>query len=1230
MNSPPLTIAQRVKGRKLFQEKLQEKLSAGRKQKAKYVESDKESEEDVRSVGLKRRMRPQGPNPGRKRRRSNNTNVHIESLEESDEVIAEHGNNGIHDVRDDSSSESSSSDGIELLSQTPAGASSMNFKPKPIEERKVVTLSEESEESDGQHFGHSDSEPEVQLIDKAMSSKSMLRKGNGKGSSHSSQQGLGTKKLEEKQAFEEIKAFLDKRPASAQSSRNLVERVRNYHAGAEVNYHSSFQKNSNYGRKPNGATGLSKNNIATNREEETKYFNKSNREEEPKYINKSNREEEPKYFNRIKKGSKSKKEEILSYPSSDSSSSTDTDDDDSDDEEYQAGETYSSASEELLSSSTNEEDEKGEDEEEDEEYSTTREEESEGERTKEEVTEKSRTKKSKPPQSEDEESYKIKPHGKIRESKCRRGGDQACFEKADNESIKGTENLDGEKTNQLHKKVRFSEQKKKVKKVEAKPNNLVDALFKSIVGNDDVVAEVKIHELEVEPSTSNRCILPKKFSFEDEEPKPVEKSEDEKMVEGLFDELEYAFMSETNSLEEDSVVENGSNADDDDPCSRGSHDLRLDEELGLVCCICNHIELERKYVDPKFAPNIRKDTRRGGDYERQSFFNDLDFTPEGSDFGDPLSACKGSVWDTIPGVQTKLYEHQREGFEFLWKNLEGTIDLAEIRNFDKSQTGGCIISHAPGTGKTLLTIVFIHTYLKLFPSSRPVIIAPASMLLTWEEEFKKWNPDLPFHNINNGELSGKENKKALEIVPKGKTPTEDLLRLVKIYSWTKEKSILGISYSLFEMLVGGRTEKKDFRKILVEMPGLVVMDEGHTPRSSKSLLWMALLKLQTNKRIILTGTPFQNNFGELFNTLRLVRPSTAELLSKDKTFSEMITARGRYSRQKNKHLETCYSISKNQAVDNEGIEKLKAAIAPFVHVHKGTILQRSLPGLKDSVILLNPQPIQKRFIGAIDASRGTASFEYDHKVALISTHPSLFRKCNPNAKEKAGIDMEALEKLRMDPSQGVKTKFVMEMVRLSCKVHEKVLVFTQYKDILHLMAQQLETRFKWEEGRHVIKMYGDVDQKTRQNIITSFNDPYSDAFVLLASTKCCSEGINLVGASRVVLIDVVWNPSVERQAICRAYRLGQKKVVHTYHLMAAGTTEESKYCRQIEKDRLSELVFTSTTKENIKVKNPAAAVDDAILQQMLADYNFKDMFEKIIYQPKEANLIESFGLEALM
>lgn len=601
--------------------------------------------------------------------------------------------------------------------------------------------------------------------------------------------------------------------------------------------------------------------------------------------------------------------------------------------------------------------------------------------------------------------------------------------------------------------------------------------------------------------------------------------------------------------------------------------------------------------------------------------------------GLPSANVHGTVWDLIPGVRSDLYPHQCEGFEFIWKNIAGGIQLDELRRqATVGCDGGCIISHAPGTGKSRLTIVFLQTYMELFPSCRPVIIAPRSMLLTWEEEFQKWNKDIPFHNLNNPELSGKESKSALSLLRQFKhgDQSQKYVRMVKLYSWTKESSILGISYTLFKSLTGQnrrdstprhKTEDEQ-RKILLALPGLLVLDEGHTPRNDRSLIWKALCKVETQRRIILSGTPFQNNFDELFNTLCLVRPKFAERISLGR-YVNFPRKRGRKrSKVRGEWDVMAQSIVKN---DNDGLEKLKTMIDPFVHVHKGTILKERLPGLQDSVIVLRPGKLQKSLLDNVQSLKSPLLLS--HLVSLISVHPSLFSRCSVPESEGLAVDRSNLESLRKKPEAGVKTRFLMELIRLCEAMHEKVLVFSQFIDPLSFIRDLLKSNFRWTDGEELLYMDGQADIKQRQSSINAFNDPTSEVRVLLASTKACSEGINLVGASRVVLLDVVWNPSVERQAISRAYRLGQQNKVYIYHLITSGTMEAEKYCRQVEKDRLSELVFASSDRTgNPRQKVTSTGPDDKILEELIHHPNLTDMFERIIHQPKESNLIETFNL----
>ncbi|KAK8643006.1 hypothetical protein V6N13_012323 [Hibiscus sabdariffa] len=513
------------------------------------------------------------------------------------------------------------------------------------------------------------------------------------------------------------------------------------------------------------------------------------------------------------------------------------------------------------------------------------------------------------------------------------------------------------------------------------------------------------------------------------------------------------------------------------------------------------------------------------------------------------------------------------------------------------------------------------------------------MLLTWEAEFRKWKVDITFHNLNTEKFSGKEKTKAIGLYEmfKHRVPYQDrplARRMVKLLSWKSDGGILGISYTLFGQLVGKDIDEKQkctkvdkqLCNILLESPGLYVLDEGHTPRNDDTLMWKALSRIKTGRRIILSGTPFQNNFDELFNTLRLVRPKFAEGIQSRHRVEINKKCNDEGSDAKRKWTFLTDSIGKDDVHEAEKLRELKAVIKPFVHVHKGTILQTTLPGLRHSVVVLQPSILQNRILELVKETRN--AFLREYYVSLISTHPSLLQQLSnkQDIKEIVGsiVGTDELERIRLMPDKGTKTKFLMELLKLSGALEEKVLVFSQYLEPLNLIVEQLKDFFKWKEMDEILYMDGQCDVKQRQRIINIFNDPTSNARVLLASTRACSEGINLVGGSRVVLLDVTWNPSVERQAICRAYRLGQQRVVYTYHLISSGTTEGLKCYRQAEKDRLSELLFSSHTGDGYHKKG-CNVPEDKILEAMAQQEKFTSMIERIIHEPKDSDLIVTYG-----
>ncbi|KAI3882455.1 hypothetical protein MKX03_025233 [Papaver bracteatum] len=518
----------------------------------------------------------------------------------------------------------------------------------------------------------------------------------------------------------------------------------------------------------------------------------------------------------------------------------------------------------------------------------------------------------------------------------------------------------------------------------------------------------------------------------------------------------------------------------------------------------------------------------------------------GGNHGSDLHST-GTVWDKFPWIREKMYPHQIEGFEFLWRNLAGGIGL-DVKNINASDdVGGCIISHSPGTGKTLLTIAFLRTFMETFKDCRPLLIAPNNMLLTWEEEFKKWKVDISFHNLSSGKLSGKEDCAALKLVQ-------------------NERSIdlIPVSYHLFKKLVAEEfgEDSKDI---------VVILDEGHTPRNKNSKIYKCLKNVNTERRIILSGTPFQNNFDELYTTLSLVRQKFADTILNETDKTRGTLSRGNW---------VSLTSSIGEISEDQQLEKIQKMMKPFVHIHRGSILQKKLPGLRECVVFLHPSPLQVKLLGKVREGMKN-SLEVNYAVALVSVHPSLLTGCS--VAEQSGQVNSFVTKLidanqqikekyfRLNYNEGVKTKFLMQLIKLSEAMNEKVLVFSEYLDPNSLV---------WEE---ILRMDGTLDVNKRQSLIHRFNDPNSQAKVLVASLGTSGEGICLTGASRIVLLDPVWNPAKYHQAIKRAYRLGQKKVVYTYHLIASWTPEEVKYCVQARKDHLSQLIFSA---EHGKIENP--------------------------------------------
>ncbi|KAG6547536.1 hypothetical protein Mapa_010984 [Marchantia paleacea] len=682
---------------------------------------------------------------------------------------------------------------------------------------------------------------------------------------------------------------------------------------------------------------------------------------------------------------------------------------------------------------------------------------------------------------------------------------------------------------------------------------------------------------------------------------------------------------------------------DVDPEGEGSpceeHDLYLKEDVGMICKSCALVVINIENLVPSLG--IRQSRHSGEASDWDAGTKSPDHFQETTEY-QKLQAEKDVTWMSScklpPRIQNSMHPHQKDGFSFLWRNL--AIGEGNNRTMREDRNTGCILSHAPGTGKTFLVIAFLQSYINNFPTCRPLIVAPKIMLRQWEKEFERWKSDISVYILNTARESGKRllqihedagviNSKNLHLSARRLL---DTFRLAMLYEWSKNRSVIIVSYNLFACLTDENRdhhispEGEAVRKTLLEKPSLLILDEGHFPRNKGTRIRKSLMTVKTNVRILLSGTLFQNNFEELFNTLYLVRPGFVEGFtsfvpnctdedgqSNVKKFLEMeqVTkeaeriARKLFVEEVGMKIEQGQSSKARSDDLDYGLERLGALTTEFVHHHTGGVLA-ALPGLRDFAVILKPTQQQCSILELLQKNfhKPNQYLEREIAVSQTSIHPMLvnsleftkslgissifnyFREQKLGASSGSGSvtgPASGLSKKEAkDPSDGVKTKFVFDLLCYSKPAKEKVLIFSQHLTPLELLAEMFVTQFRWRETYEYLKLDGKLSLDERAKIIEKFNNPSSEACVLLASTKACGEGVSLIGASRVVFLDVLWNPAVIKQAMSRAFRLGQKKIVYVYRLIASGTIEEHKYKKAIRKDWLSRSIFSASQGEGLK------------------------------------------------
>ncbi|XP_023373132.1 probable global transcription activator SNF2L1 isoform X3 [Otolemur garnettii] len=443
-----------------------------------------------------------------------------------------------------------------------------------------------------------------------------------------------------------------------------------------------------------------------------------------------------------------------------------------------------------------------------------------------------------------------------------------------------------------------------------------------------------------------------------------------------------------------------------------------------------------------------------------------------------------------------------------------------------------ILADEMGLGKTLQTIALLG-YLKHYRNipGPHMVLVPKSTLYNWMNEFKRWVPSLRVICF----VGDKDARAAFirdEMMPG---------------EWD-------VCVTSYEMVI---KEKSVFKKFHWRY---LVIDEAHRIKNEKSKLSEIVREFKSTNRLLLTGTPLQNNLHELWALLNFLLP---DVFNSADDFDSWFD-------------------TKNCLGDQKLVERLHAVLKPFLLRRIKTDVEKSLPPKKEVKIYLGLSKMQREWYTKIlmkDIDVLNSAGKMD-KMRLLNILMQLRKCCNhPYLFDGA----EPGPPYTTDEHIVTNSGKMVVLDKLLAKLKEqgsRVLIFSQMTRLLDI----LEDYCMWR-GYEYCRLDGQTPHEEREDkflevellgqreAIEAFNAPNSSKFIFMLSTRAGGLGINLASADVVILYDSDWNPQVDLQAMDRAHRIGQKKPVRVFRLITDNTVEERIVERAEIKLRLDSIVI---------------------------------------------------------
>ncbi|XP_046901658.1 SWI/SNF-related matrix-associated actin-dependent regulator of chromatin subfamily A member 5 isoform X2 [Hypomesus transpacificus] len=414
-----------------------------------------------------------------------------------------------------------------------------------------------------------------------------------------------------------------------------------------------------------------------------------------------------------------------------------------------------------------------------------------------------------------------------------------------------------------------------------------------------------------------------------------------------------------------------------------------------------------------------------------------------------------------------------------------------------------ILADEMGLGKTLQTISLLG-YMKHYRSipGPHMVLVPKSTLYNWMNEFKRWVPSL----------------RAVCLIGDREERTAMIRDVLLPGEWD-------VCVTSYEMLI---IEKAVFKKFNWRY---LVIDEAHRIKNEKSKLSEIVREFKTTNRLLLTGTPLQNNLHELWALLNFLLP---DVFNSSEDFD-------------------AWFDTNNCLGDQKLVERLHTVLRPFLLRRIKADVEKSLLPKKEVKMYVGLSKMQREWYTKIlmkDIDILNAAGKTD-KMRLLNVlmqlrkccnHPYLFDGAEPGPPYTTDIHLSV-----NSGKMAVLDKLLPKMKAQG----SRVLIFSQMTRMLDI----LEDYCMWKNYGYC-RLDGQTPHEERQISINAFNEPNSSKFLFMLSTRAGGLGINLATADVVILYDSDWNPQVDLQAMDRAHRIGQQKQVRVFRFITENTVEE--------------------------------------------------------------------------